>query len=312
MMRRTLLLFGCCLVPATLVTLFPTPARVQPKAGGTLPRVVLVGDSIRLGYAPVVANRLEGKAEVISPPRAGDSTWLVRNLDSLVLTHKPDLVHFNVGLHDLRVKRRNERLMVEVDNYESKLQTVLTRLRKEAPGAMVIFASTTPIDDARHTKRKGGYDRFEKDVRRYNQAALRLMHKNGVVVHDLHSLVHQLGAAKLLAEDGTHYTKEGNQRLADAVADCVLRHLAIRSARPLRRRGSNRPDRATAVSGPDGRTGRRLAGRRYPGHRGACREGLCGPRGQGSLWGHFVHRRGARAHAGDAEGNAGMAEALAC
>jgi dienelactone hydrolase/lysophospholipase L1-like esterase len=191
--------------------------------------VVLVGDSIRLGYAPLVAKRLEGRVKVVSPPGAGSSVWLVRNLDKLVLEHKPDLVHFNVGLHDLRVDRRNDRLLVERENYRRNLETALVRLKKETT-ATLIFASTTPIDDARHAKRKGAYNRYEKDVRRYNEDALRLMHKHRVVVHDLHGLVHRSGTEKLLAADGTHYTEQGNRLLADAVADCILRHLAVRSA----------------------------------------------------------------------------------
>src|SRR5262249_37598392 len=32
--------------------------------------------------------------------------------------------------------------------------------------------------------------------------------------------------------DGTHYTKEGKERLAEAVTDCVVRHLAVRSVKP--------------------------------------------------------------------------------
>jgi hypothetical protein len=108
---------------------------------------------------------------------------------------------------------------------------VLARLKKETT-ATLVFASTTPIDDERHARRKGGYDRSENDVKRYNDVALRLMRKNGVVVHDLHGLVKHVGASKLLAGDGTHYTKEGRQRQAEAVADCVLRHLAVRNAKP--------------------------------------------------------------------------------
>ena len=34
-----------------------------------MPRVVLIGDSIRIGYAPLVAKQLDGKAIVISTSR---------------------------------------------------------------------------------------------------------------------------------------------------------------------------------------------------------------------------------------------------
>ncbi len=212
------------------VLLAALPARAQPR----LPRVVLVGDSIRLGYAPLVAKRLAGKVEVVSPSGAGDSAWLLKNIDKLVIEHKPDLVHFNVGLHDLRLGRKTKRYQVDVADYQKNLAGILARLKKET-AVTLVFASTTPIDDERHGKRKGGYDRSEKDVQRYNDAALRLMRKNGVVVHDLHGLVRHLGAEKLLAGDGTHYTPQGRQRQAEAVADCLLRHLAVRKARPGRK-----------------------------------------------------------------------------
>jgi lysophospholipase L1-like esterase len=229
-MRRTVALL-CCLLPLALVTLFPDPSRVQSKVEPGLPKVVLVGDSIRLGYASLVTKHLLGKAEVISPPGDGDSGWLLRNLDSLVLGQKPDVIHFNVGLHDLRLNKKTKSHQVELAGYEENLQAILKRLKKET-AATLVFASTTPIDDDRHTRHGDGHDRFEKDVCRYNEAALRLMRKNGVVVHDLHEVVNQVGAIKLLAGDGTHYTAAGNERLADAVTDCVLRHLAIRAARP--------------------------------------------------------------------------------
>ena len=46
-----------------------------------LPKVVLIGDSIRIGYAPVVAKQLEGKAVVVSPKaNGGDSANVLAKL----------------------------------------------------------------------------------------------------------------------------------------------------------------------------------------------------------------------------------------
>ncbi|MFO0843765.1 MAG: GDSL-type esterase/lipase family protein [Gemmataceae bacterium] len=191
------------------------------------PKVVLVGDSIRLGYAPLVAKLLEGQAAVVSPPGAGDSAWLLKNLDALVLDHKPDLVHLNVGLHDLRRDRKAKALQVDLPDYERNLDKVLARLK--GTGATTLFATTTPIDDARHARR--GFDRFEKDVARYNEAALRAARKHGVVAHDLHHLVRHAGPDRLLLADGTHYNDAGKRLQAEAVADCVLRHLALRASK---------------------------------------------------------------------------------
>jgi dienelactone hydrolase/lysophospholipase L1-like esterase len=216
---------------ALCLLLLPVASRAQDKKAAP-PKVVLVGDSIRIGYEPYVTKQLEGKAVIVSPGKAaGDSAWLLKNLDSFVIGHKPDLIHFNVGLHDLRHGRKNKTHQVNLEKYKKNLEAILARLKKETK-ATIVFASTTPIDDAKHAKRGGGFDRFDKDVQCYNEAALRVCRKHGVVVHDLHFLVHQVGAEKMLDKDGTHYTKEGRERLAEAVADCVVRHLGVRGAKP--------------------------------------------------------------------------------
>src|SRR5262245_3548888 len=163
-MRRPLL--ALCLLAAS-----PAPVFAQPK--GELPKVVLLGDSIRHGYAPLVAKRLAGKAVVVSPKGAGDSAWLLKQLDAVV-KEKPAVVHFNAGLHDLRRSKKTEAYQVDLKAYRANLQAAVARLRKETDAALV-FANTTPIDDKRHAKRKADFDRLEADVRRYNTAALEVM-----------------------------------------------------------------------------------------------------------------------------------------
>src|SRR3954468_24220960 len=86
-------------------------AALPALASAELPKVVLLGDSIRLGYAPLVAKRLQGKAIVVSPTGAGDSRWLLKQLD-LVIKERPAVVHFNVGLHDLRHGRSSKAYQV--------------------------------------------------------------------------------------------------------------------------------------------------------------------------------------------------------
>lgn len=211
-------LLGCVAVVALVGT-----------AEAAIPRVVLVGDSIRLGYAPHVRQRLAGKVEVVSPDGAGDSGWLLKNLDALILDHKPDVVHFNVGLHDLRVAREKKTYQIPIADYERNLIAIVERLRKT--NATLVFATTTPIVDEKHALRKGGIDRFEADVARYNEAAVRVMRKYGLIVHDLH---HWLTQAKLPpdAGDGCHFTKESSARIAATVIDCLERRLFVRTAPP--------------------------------------------------------------------------------
>ncbi|HVK12497.1 MAG TPA: GDSL-type esterase/lipase family protein [Gemmataceae bacterium] len=215
---------------ALLAVCLVTPLAAQPKAD--VPKVVLIGDSIRLGYAPAVAKRLAGRATVVSvEANGGDSDNVLKNLDEWALTPGPVLVHINCGLHDLKKTRATGEHQVPLDRYETNLRAIVGRLTGKAA---VVFASTTPILDERHAKRKAAFDRFEADVKRYNAAAVRVMGVLGVPVHDLHAIVEHAGPDRLLGPDGTHYTKAGYDVLAEAVADCVRRRLAILQAGPPR------------------------------------------------------------------------------
>ena len=208
----------------------PRPGERHPGPG---PKVVLVGDSIRLGYAAGVAARLSGKAVVVSPPEnGGDSVNVLAHLDEWVVRQKPDVVHLNCGLHDLKTSRGNGRRQVEPDRYVENLRRIVARVR-ESTDAALVFADTTPILDERHARRGADFDRTEADVRRYNAAAATVMGELGVPVHDLHWVVNQGGVETMLGPDGTHYTAAGYDRLAEAVADCVLRQLTVRRYRPL-------------------------------------------------------------------------------
>jgi dienelactone hydrolase/lysophospholipase L1-like esterase len=232
MLARVLLSCALLLTPTAW-------AAAQPK--GELPKVVLVGDSIRMGYAPLVAKRLEGKAVVVSAAaNGGDSANVLKNLDAWTIKEQPAVIHFNCGLHDLKLDRKNKTYQVELGQYEKNLQEIVRRLKGET-AARLVFANTTPIHDERHAKRGGGFDRLEADVRRYNTQAVTVMKGNGVVVHDLHWLVTRNDPAKMLGGDGTHYTKEANEILADAVAEVILRQLTIRATEKPAARATNNP-----------------------------------------------------------------------
>ncbi len=198
-----------------------------------IPRVVLIGDSIRIGYAPKVAEKLNGEAIVISPSsNGGDSENVLKHLDDWVIAEKPDLVHINCGLHDLKRSKSNGSHQVEIERYRANLRTIVERIRKSTR-ASIIFASTTPIIDERHAKRKADFDRTEADVVRYNAAMIETLRNLDIPIDDLHAIVPNEAAGGIMRSDGTHYEPEGYDKLAQAVADCVRRRIAIDRYRPL-------------------------------------------------------------------------------
>jgi lysophospholipase L1-like esterase len=188
-----------------------------------LPKVVLIGDSIRLGYAPIVARLLHGKAIVVSPSANGeDSANVLRHLDEWVIKENPHIVHLNTGLHDLKLTDKG--YQVPLAEYEKNLKRLVERIRQETK-ARIVFATTTPILDTLHAQRKVGFDRFEADVQKFNAAAVSIMKQISVPINDLHTVVERGGKATLMARDGTHYTEDGYETLAAAVANSILSHL---------------------------------------------------------------------------------------
>lgn len=204
-----------------------TPVQAPPiDSKPELPRVVLIGDSIRQAYAPLVQRKLQGRVEIVRT-LASDSGHVLRDLDQWLVQVKPVLVHLNCGLHDLKLDRETKKHQVELEAYQVNLKRIVERIRKDT-SATLVFASTTPILDERHAKRNQPFDRLEADVQRYNEAAAKVMRAVHLPIHDLHWVVEQGGAEKLLGGDGTPYTGERNERLAEAVADCILRQLIVR------------------------------------------------------------------------------------
>ncbi len=213
---------------------------VSLPASAELPTVLLLGDSIREGYAPIVAKKLEGIAIVISPRQnGGDTAMTKRLLDGWLAESKPLIVHWNNGLHDLKRSKKTALYQVPLPDYSANLKIVAETIRKVTPH--VLFAATTPIVDDRHAATDAAFNWLDKDVCEYNEKAAETLLPLGIPIHDLYRIVQAGDPAKLLGKDGAHFTPEGYERLADAVADSIQRKLAILSPTVLK----------APASGPD-------------------------------------------------------------
>lgn len=198
--------------------------------GAARARVILVGDSIRQAFEPRVRERLAAVADVEGPAEnGGDTRNLLAHLEDWVIDRDPDLVYLNAGLHDIKRPRGGGEPAVPLDEYARNLREIFGRLRR-GTRARVIWASSTPVDDARHAARKS-FDRHERDVVAWNAAAARVAAEFFVPVHDLHALIRDGGGAALLWHDGIHLTDEGYRVLGDAVADFILARLASKEQR---------------------------------------------------------------------------------
>ena len=191
-----------------------------------LPLIVLSGDSIRMGYQDHVVSQLAGEPRFGHPNQtAATAAMCSRIWTSGALARQPNLVHVNCGLHDLK-RAFGAESEVSLAEYERNVRQILQRLQRELNGA-VVWATTTPVDETWHHQNKS-FDRLEADVEAYNAAARAVAEDLGVPIDDLFAVVQREGKARLLTQDGVHFTEEGSQLLGRAVAECIWEHLSDR------------------------------------------------------------------------------------
>ena len=179
-----------------------------------LPRVLLIGDSISMGYTLPTRELLKGKANLHRIPTNGGSTKDgVAKIDGWLGAGKWDVIHFNWGLHDLKHWKDNKLdpagpQVSTVEEYEKNLAELVQKLK--ATGAKLIWATTTPVP-------QGTEGRIPGDDLKYNAAAARVMKDAGISIDDLHALcVPKL--AEWQRPQNVHFTPEGYAALAAKVA----------------------------------------------------------------------------------------------
>jgi lysophospholipase L1-like esterase len=189
--------------------------------------VLLIGDSISLGYCPFVTAELADRCQVRRRAGiCGDSRQLRAELD-LHLAEAPaaTLVHFNCGLHDLRCNRETGQLQVPLESYRANLRLIVERLA--ATGKKLIWARITPVIFERHRLVKPE-DRREEDVAAFNAAADAIMAEAGIPLDDLHGLIVAAGKETYIREDGVHFTEAGSQLLGRQVAKVLRQAIGCR------------------------------------------------------------------------------------
>jgi lysophospholipase L1-like esterase len=192
-----------------------------------LPKVLLLGDSIRMSYQPRVTELLAGRAEVTGPgENCCTALYTSMRLNAwLQAAWKPDFVHWNNGIHDCGRNPERGPEQFTIADYLRNLRTVLDQLR--ATGAKIVWATMTP----QHPERPCASPKWSwthDEMRRYNDAALELMTREGLPVNDLRALVLS-DPDTLLADDRLHLSPIGVERSAQAVASAIERVMATRA-----------------------------------------------------------------------------------
>lgn len=189
--------------------------------------VMLWGDSIRIGYGPFVAAALDGVAAVSWPNmNCENSAVLLANWQNWLGAPKPDVLHFNCGLHDVKtVSARRRDLVVPLEFYRRNLEIIFEELRFALPDAQLIFATTTPVIESQTNAAKKLFHRYNADIEAANDAAREIAARHDVAINDLWKLVVERGPQTMINADGVHYDEASNDILGAAAAEFIRQTL---------------------------------------------------------------------------------------
>ena len=187
-------------------------------------RIMLIGDSIRNSYEPLVAEILGAEGhEVWGAP--GNSQFTLFTLASLgswlTAFPEPDVVHWNNGLHDIGHNPNRAPVQMPLEVYSGNLRFIGRHLL--TTDARIIFASSTPV----HPDRPFRDDQWSwrnEEIDAYNDAARLVMTELEIPINELHTLVAS-DVGRLLSSDQLHLSDAGKQTCAEAVCAAIRTHL---------------------------------------------------------------------------------------
>lgn len=188
--------------------------------------VLLVGDSIRIGYDQAVKKSLEGKANVYFPEEnCRFAAYVLRQIHAykgLIKEGEVDVLHWNAGLWDcLRILGEDPHTPMDIYTYY--IERICIRIQKVYPNARVIFATSTRVQSE---KMRDDFKRYNEEIEAYNEAAVAVVEKYGFEVNDLYAV-----SAALPPEahsDAVHYyTPLGTEAFTNKVLSCIAPALGL-------------------------------------------------------------------------------------
>lgn len=186
-----------------------------------LPRVLLIGDSITRDYYPEVEKHLAGRAYVarLCTSRFLTDPVLAKELALVLGSTKFDVVHFNNGMHGWQHSE---------EEYQKAFPKFLAAIKKYAPDAKLVWASTTPLKESKTLPPGKQTEASDERIAARNDIALKAIAGKGIAVDDLNALVR---GHPEYHSDNVHFNSEGIKVQAVQVAERVGEVLGARENR---------------------------------------------------------------------------------
>lgn len=190
-------------------------------------KIVLIGDSIRMGYDKYVKDALAHTAEVFYPDEnCKFAEYVLRFVhewkDRGAWGDNVDLVHWNAGLWDV-LELFGDAPLTSLAYYEEVIGRIDRRLRMLFPRANMVFATSTSVVEAMADPT---FRRHNATIEAYNAAARRALASTDTVINDLYTLTS--AAPQSLHSDFVHFnTPEGTALIGGQVLSVIGSLLAL-------------------------------------------------------------------------------------
>ncbi|SIN66912.1 SGNH/GDSL hydrolase family protein [Algoriphagus halophilus] len=193
------------------------------------PKILIIGDSISIGYTPFVEQKFGDAAMVKHNPGNAQHTGTgLQKIEEWIGEEDWDIIQINWGLWDLCYRhpdskvygnrdKVNGTLTYSLEDYESNLHSIVSKI-KQISDAKLIFVTTTYVPE-----NEAG--RFKKDPKKYNKVAKSVMKKQGVLINDLYKPSITIHKNFGIGDDDVHYTPEGYEQLGSIVYEFLNKEI---------------------------------------------------------------------------------------
>lgn len=192
-------------------------------------KIVLIGDSIRMGYDKYVKDALKNTAEVYYPEENSRfAEYVLRYAHEWKSDFKcgddVDLVHWNAGLWDA-LEIFGDAPMTSFDYYGEAIKRIDKRLRLIYPKAKLVFATSTNVCEEMADP---NFMRHNSTIEEFNRVALEALADTDTVINDLYSLT--AAFPRSYRSDWVHfYTPEGTDIIGGRVLSVICKLLGIKA-----------------------------------------------------------------------------------
>jgi len=192
-------------------------------------KVLIIGDSISIGYTPFVKqNLIENTIVEHNPGNAQHTRTGLKKIEDWIGSDDWDIIQFNWGLWDLCYRHTdskfygnrdkiNGKITHSLETYRANLDSLVQTI-KHLSDAKLIFVTTSYVPEE-----EAG--RFTEDAIRYNEVAKEVMRKHHIVVNDIYKKSVGIHKRYGKGSDDVHYVKRGYEKLGKRISKFLFTQL---------------------------------------------------------------------------------------